>query len=393
MYYQRNGHSKSRSFYGKNRRSRFSSNKSIDASFFVKKMTESLLQDAAYVPKHAFSDFPIREELKRNIINKNYTEPTPIQDQAIPSILENKDVIGIANTGTGKTAAFLIPLINKVFHDPMQRVLIVVPTRELAVQIDEEFKAFAKDMNIFSVLCIGGASIHNQIYGIRRNHNFIIGTPGRLKDLKMQKKLNFALYNNVVLDEVDRMLDMGFIIDVRFIISHLPNDRQSLFFSATVSFDIQQIIRTFLKNPITISVKSQEMPIRVDQDVIKINGRNKIDVLHDLLIQDGFDKVLIFGRTKWGMEKLARLLAERGFRVAAIHGNKSQNQRQRALEQFRENHVQVLLATDIASRGLDIDDITHVINYDQPASYEDYIHRIGRTGRAGKAGTALTFVA
>ncbi|OGH24044.1 MAG: hypothetical protein A2698_00770 [Candidatus Levybacteria bacterium RIFCSPHIGHO2_01_FULL_42_15] len=356
-------------------------------------MTESLLQDAAYVPKHAFSDFPIREELKRNITNKNYTEPTPIQDQAIPSILENKDVIGIANTGTGKTAAFLIPLINKVFHDPMQRVLIVVPTRELAVQIDEEFKAFAKDMNIFSVLCIGGASIHNQIYGIRRNHNFIIGTPGRLKDLKMQKKLNFALYNNVVLDEVDRMLDMGFIVDVRFIISHLPNDRQSLFFSATVSFDIQQIIRTFLKNPITISVKSQEMPIRVDQDVIKINGRNKIDVLHDLLIQDGFDKVLIFGRTKWGMEKLARLLAERGFRVAAIHGNKSQNQRQRALEQFRENHVQVLLATDIASRGLDIDDITHVINYDQPASYEDYIHRIGRTGRAGKAGTALTFVA
>lgn len=364
--------------------------KSINVSLFINKQVEE--PQKTYLITNQFSDFLISDQLKRNIQEKGYTTPTPIQDQVIPLVLQRRDVIGLANTGTGKTAAFLVPLINKVFYNRSEKVLIVAPTRELAVQIEEEFKVFAKTMNIFSVLCIGGVSLHNQVYGLRRDHNFVIGTPGRLKDLKRQGKINFALYNNVVLDEVDRMMDMGFINDMKFIISHLPNNRQSLFFSATISPNIQNLIKTFLKNPISVSVKSQDIINNISQNIVKMNGRNKIDVLHDLLTNPGFDKVLIFGRTKWGMEKLAKLLTERGLRVAAIHGNKNQNQRLRALDQFKKNYVQVLLATDIASRGLDIDDITHVINYDQPASQEDYIHRIGRTGRADKKGVALTFV-
>lgn len=363
----------------------------IHASMYVKKAEEQTVQEA-YTPTHSFDDFLISSEIKRNIIDRGYTTPTPIQDQAIPHLLQGKDVVGVANTGTGKTAAFLIPLINKVFYNKSEKVLIIVPTRELAVQIEDEFKAMAKNMQIYSVLCIGGANMHAQISGLKRSHNFVIGTPGRLKDLKKQGKLNFSFYSTIVLDEVDRMLDMGFIHDIKMIISFLPQERHSLFFSATVSPAIQSIMKTFLNHPVTVSVKSQETATTVEQNVIKMNGRIKIDVLHDLLVQDGFDKVLIFGRTKWGMDKLAKSLTERGFTVAAIHGNKRQNQRQKALDQFKRNEVKILLATDIASRGIDIDDVTHVINYDEPASYEDYIHRIGRTGRANKKGTALTFV-
>lgn len=342
--------------------------------------------------KHQFGDFLIAEQIKTNILNKGYTTPTPIQDQVIPYVLEGRDVIGIANTGTGKTGAFLIPLVNKVLYNRSQKVLIVAPTHELAVQINEELKIFAKDMNIFSVLLIGGSGLFNQIQGLRKQHDFVIGTPGRIKDLKMRGKLNLANYNNIVLDEVDRMLDMGFIHDMKFIISHLPGHRQSLFFSATFPSQVIPIAQTLLKNPVTVSVKSQETAQNIDQEVIKIQGRNKIDVLHNLLAEDGFDKVLVFGRTKWGIEKLSKTLQMRGFRASAIHGNKNQNQRQRALDQFKKQEIQVLLATDVASRGLDIDDVTHVINYDAPMSYEDYVHRIGRTGRADKKGKAITFV-
>lgn len=365
--------------------------KYINPALFVKKAEEQEIQEA-FTPKHEFADFNICSELKQNIKDHGYITPTPIQDEAIPYLLESKDLVGIANTGTGKTAAFLIALINKVFLDRFQKVLIIAPTRELAVQIEDEFKAFAKNMNIFSVLCIGGVGMHGQVSGLRRNHNFVIGTPGRLKDLKEQRKLNLAMYNNIVLDEVDRMLDMGFVNDVKFIISHLPLYRQSLFFSATITKEVAPIMHTLLKNPVTVSVKQQETAINVDQDVIRLQGRNKIDVLCELLGKQGFGKVLIFGRTKWGMEKLGRVLLQKGLKIAAIHGNKNQNQRQRALDEFKKGAIQALLATDIASRGLDIEDVTHVINYDQPASYEDYIHRIGRTGRAGKTGSAITFL-
>lgn len=382
----RNSHTHKRFNFQRGRNQRL-----VDPSVFVKKAVDSKPQ-AEYHTTHQFSDFLMSDQIKRNISQKGYETPTPIQDQVIPLVLAGKDVVGIANTGTGKTGAFLIPLINKVLFNRSQKVLIIAPTRELAVQIEEEFKLFAINLGIGSALCIGGASINNQIHNLRKNPNFVIGTPGRIKDLKKQGKLNIAFFNNIVLDEVDRMMDMGFLPDMRFIISHLPGQRQSLFFSATIPKEVVPLMHEFLRNPITVSVKTNDTAEGIEQDIIKLNGRNKIDVLHDLLVGDEFKKVIVFGRTKWGIEKLSKVLIERRFRVVAIHGNKNQNQRQRALDLFKNGGAQVLLATDVAARGLDIDDVTHVINYDPPASYDDYIHRIGRTGRADKKGIALTFV-
>jgi superfamily II DNA/RNA helicase len=234
--------------------------------------------------------------------------------------------------------------------------------------------------------------MYGQIRGLMRNPAFVIGTPGRLKDLEKQRKLSFGSFQTIVLDEVDRMLDMGFINDVKWIVAKLPEKRHALFFSATLPENTKDIMSHFLKNPVTISVKKTNTSANVDQDVIRLEGKPKIDVLHDLLAQEGFDKVLVFGRTKWGMEKLAKELDDRGFKVASIHGNKNQNQRQRAINDFKSDKVAILLATDIASRGLDIPNVTHVINYDLPETYEDYVHRIGRTGRADKTGKALSFV-
>ncbi|MFV1917779.1 MAG: DEAD/DEAH box helicase, partial [Patescibacteria group bacterium] len=346
----------------------------------------------SYEPKHAFSEFAIFEQLKASISRRGFTKPTPIQDQAIPEILKNKDVVGIANTGTGKTDAFLIPLINKVMQNRGQRVLVIAPTRELAVQIENDLMLLARNLRIYSVVCIGGVSAHAQIRKLQRNPQFVIGTPGRLLDLNNQRKLDFSQFASVVLDEVDRMLDMGFIRDVQKIISQLPHRRQSLFFSATVGKSVRQIMKQFTNNPVTVSVKSQDIAINVDQEVVRVNGRMKLEVLQELLGQRGFEKVLVFGRTKRGAENLKRDLAKIGFQVSAIHGNKSQNQRQKSLELFRNGKVNILVATDVVARGIDVDNITHVINYELPESYDHYLHRIGRTGRAGKKGKALTFV-
>jgi ATP-dependent RNA helicase RhlE len=381
-------------FHAHNSRNNFRGRqiKKLDPSLFIKKsqIINSSIQKESLA---RFSDYAIDEKLKRNIIDHGYKIPTSIQEQSIPQILAGRDVIGIANTGTGKTAAFLITLINKCFLDRNQRVLIVVPTRELAVQIKDEFKIFAKGTDLEAVAAIGGININNQTHALRHRPHFVIATPGRLKDLIERREINLSLFQNVVLDEVDRMVDVGFLNDIKYIIALLPKIRQSLFFSATVDRKTEEIVGNFVVNPVTISVKQQETAENIDQDIIRITDKNsKIDVLHDLLATPGFEKVLIFGRTKWGTEKLSKALIERGFKAAAIHGNKSQNQRQRALTDFKNNNLQVLIATDVASRGLDIEDVTHVINYDAPESYDDYIHRIGRTGRAGKTGIALTFV-
>jgi ATP-dependent RNA helicase RhlE len=348
--------------------------------------------DSVYTSKNTFNDFAIASNLKTNIAEKGYTIPTEIQDQTIIPILEGRDVIGIANTGTGKTAAFLIPLIDKLSKNNAGKVLIVTPTRELAFQIHEEFEAFAKGLNLRSVLCIGGSSMFRQVDKLRRNPNFVIGTPGRIKDHIKRKSLNLSGYTYVVLDEVDRMVDIGFINDIRFLVSLLPEKRQSLFFSATVDDRTRSILASFVRNPVTISVRKTETSENIHQDILKVKQGQKVDQLHDLLTQEGYDKVMIFGRTKHGIEKLTKMLLTRGFKAAAIHGNKSQGQRQRALDEFKRGDVTLLLATDVASRGLDIDDVSHVINYDVPATYDDYIHRIGRTGRAGKIGFAVTFV-
>jgi ATP-dependent RNA helicase RhlE len=363
----------------------------IDVARFINKAVITEEVDI-FKPEHHFVDFQIDEALKKNITTKGYETPTPIQDRAIPHILHGEDVVGIANTGTGKTGAFLIPLINKVLHDRSQHVLIMVPTRELAVQIEDEYWGFADHMRIGAVTCVGGANINSQIATLRRRPNFVIGTPGRLKDLIERRALDLSNFQTLVLDEADRMLDMGFINDMKFILSHMRKDRHTLFFSATLSREIEQLIGSFLKDPVRISVKTGDTAKTVDQDVVRVSGKNKIDVLQELLTQSDFDKVLIFGRTKHGVEKLSKVLVERGFKAASIHGNKTQSNRQRALDAFKQDRIQILVATDVAARGLDIPKVSHVINYDTPNTYDDYVHRIGRTGRAGKTGKALTFV-
>jgi ATP-dependent RNA helicase RhlE len=362
----------------------------FDPSALVGKIAGQIPE--AYAAKHAFADWALADGLKQNIKDRGYVTPTPIQDQVIPLILAGKDVVGVANTGTGKTGAFLIPLIHKVFVDQTRRVLVVVPTRELAIQLQTELQVFARGANIVSSLCIGGEGMGKQIMGLRRRPAFVIGTPGRLRDLEQHRQINFGDFNVMVLDEVDRMTDMGFLPEVKYMTARLPQERQSLFFSATVPSKVQEVIREFLRNPVTVSVKAQDVPVNVEQSVVRIGGRSKLEVLHDLLLQTGMDKVLIFGRTKWGMEKLGKALIERGFKVATIHGNKSQGARRRAMDQFKNNQIKMLIATDVAARGLDIQNVTHVINFDPAESYEDYVHRIGRTGRADKTGRAITFM-
>lgn len=399
MYRSRRSFSNSRSNHGggNNRRpNRFSRGKgravSFDPSMLIRQTVTNPAPQPTYVVKNKFVDFAINEQLKQTIVERGYENPTPIQDQIIPHVLEGRDVVGLANTGTGKTAAFLIPLIDNLDRQKSKKILIMAPTRELAVQIEAEFKIFARGMRLYSALCIGGASINRQIDSLRRNSDVVIGTPGRLIDLEKRRFLNFNSFSTIVLDEVDRMFDMGFIYDMKYVIARLPRERHSLFFSATLPRKLDGVVDSFLTNPVKIEVETQKASINVDQDVIRINGQSKVELLHNLLSQKGFDKVLVFGRTKRGLDKLDRTLYKKGFRVAAIHGNKSQGQRQRALREFKRNSIQVLLATDIASRGLDIDDVTHVINYDLPQTKEDYIHRIGRTGRANKTGVALSFV-
>lgn len=364
----------------------------IDVSKFINKavVTETVEH---FVPEHKFADFKIDEKLKTTITKKGFIDPTPIQDRSIPHILQGRDIVGIANTGTGKTAAFLIPLINKVLLNPREKVIVIVPTRELAIQIQDELKGLTLGMKIFSVCCVGGASIGNQLRDLRYFNNFVIGTPGRLKDLEKRRAINFREFATVVLDEADRMLDMGFINDMRYVMGLMPTPRHTLFFSATMSREIEVLIKDFLTEPVTISVKTGDTSKNVDQDVVRVAiGNNKLDVLHDLLNQKEMSKVIIFGRTKHGVEKLSQMLLDRGFKADSIHGDKNHARRQRALKGFKDDSVQILVATDVAARGLDIPDVSHVINYDIPETYDDYIHRIGRTGRAGKTGKALTFI-
>lgn len=359
---------------------------------FIKKASQNT-EAEEYVSQNNFASFNFNPVLKSNIDYKGYKTLTPIQDQAIPYILEGRDLIGLASTGTGKTAAFLIPLIEQMTKDPKKKALIITPTRELACQIQDEFRDFAYDMKLYSSLVIGGVDMYRQIQELKRNPHLVIATPGRLKDLIRQRAIYLEDYSTIVLDEVDLMVDIGFLQDVKYFIGFLPKNRQSLFFSATIPTKVQGVLQSFVNNPVTISVKKQETSENVDQDVVRVvNGENKIETLHNLLVKDGFDKVLIFGRTKHGIEKLNRELDLRGFKVGAIHGNKRQSQRQRILQSFKASQIQILLATDVASRGLDIPDVTHVINYELPETFEDYIHRIGRTGRAGKTGCALTFI-
>jgi len=350
-------------------------------------------EEIAYRPIHQFADFKIEARMKNNIARKGYQDPTPIQDKIIPLILEGKDVVGVANTGTGKTAAFLIPAINKSILSRENKTIIIVPTRELALQIEKEFRDFSVGLNLYSVVCIGGTSVGAQFHSLKRNNDFVIGTPGRIKDMVQRKALNMSRFKTVVLDEADRMLDMGFIDDMKYLMEQMPVQKQILLFSATIPNEIESLARKFLKEPVKISVKTREASANVNQDIVRAGeGGKKLETLCEMLNRKDFNKTLIFGRTKHGVEKLSKDLIRKGFRAESIHGDKTQVKRKKAIDFFKGGQGRILVATDVAARGLDIDNISHVINYDLPATYDDYVHRIGRTGRGRKRGEAITFV-
>ncbi|MGZ6005520.1 MAG: DEAD/DEAH box helicase [Candidatus Saccharimonadales bacterium] len=331
--------------------------------------------------------------LKANLTAAGFDTPTAIQDQAIPAGLAGKDIVGIANTGTGKTAAFGIPVLNQLAADHNKRVLILAPTRELAQQIEDQCKTMAKGSRLNGALLIGGVSMGPQLRDLRANPQIVIGTPGRVKDHTEQGTLKLAQFNIVVLDEVDRMLDMGFINDITFILNQTSPERQSFFFSATLNQRVRGIIDTFSHEPVHIMVKTGETSDNVEQNIVTYAGNGeKIDKLHDLLIQKQVVKALVFDDTHRSVERLCKELQSRGFESDAIHGGKSQGQRQRALGKFKASQIHVLVATDVAARGIDVSDISHVINYSTPQTYDDYVHRIGRAGRAGQLGHALTFI-
>jgi len=363
----------------------------IDPAKFVKVAQPVKTED--YVPKHQFVDFDVDQRLKDNIAHKGFVTPTPIQDQTIELGLEGNDVIGIANTGTGKTMAFLVPILNKLMTDRSAKALIVAPTRELAQQIEMERRTISKNAGVYGALLIGGSSYGPQLADLRRNPNVVVGTPGRIKDHIEQRSLDLSRFNIVVLDEVDRMLDMGFVNDVKTLLSQLAPQRQSFYFSATMDARVSGLINTFSPEAVTVSVKQGDTSDNVHQDVVPYTDKtNKLEALHTLLIEPLVTKSIIFESTQRNVERLEKELQSRGFDVAAMHGGKTQGQRKRALEAFKTGKVDIMIATDVAARGIDVADISHVVNYGMPQTYEDYTHRIGRAGRAGKVGYALTFV-
>jgi len=348
-----------------------------------------------------FKNLKLIEPLLDAVAKQGYTAPTPIQAQAIPHILQGKDLIGIAQTGTGKTAAFVLPLLQLMSQSPRHvvarspRTLVLAPTRELAAQIDESFATYGSFMRFKHTVIFGGVSQVAQVRAISSGVDVLVATPGRLLDLMNQGYVKLDRLEFLVLDEVDRMLDMGFIHDVKKVISKLPTHRQSVFFSATMPQKISELAGTLLRHPVRVEVAPQATTVKlVQQKVLFVDERNKISILLQLLKHEDLKCVLIFTRTKRRANNVAEVLTNQGVRAEAIHGNKSQGQRTRALASFKSGQARVLVATDIAARGIDIDDISHVINFDMPVdNVENYVHRIGRTARAGAKGTAYSLCA
>ena len=346
----------------------------------------------------AFIDMNLIRELTDVLEELNYTEPTPIQEQAIPALLEGRDLIGIAQTGTGKTAAFSLPILNYLAKHPKRtakgsvRVLILAPTRELAAQIRESMREYGSKLKVRSAVIFGGVGQSPQVSALRQGVDVLVATPGRLLDLMNQGFVDLHDLEIFVLDEADRMLDMGFIHDVKKVIAHLPKKRQTLFFSATMPPQVAELAKGLLSDPVRVEVTPQATTVeRVDQKVLFVDDKRKNDLLLELLEAEHLESVLIFTRTKHRANKVAKILVSNGIRAEAIHGNKSQTARTQALRAFSSGKARVLVATDIAARGIDVDDISHVINYDIPDDPESYVHRIGRTARAGREGVAYSF--
>ncbi len=344
----------------------------------------------------AFKQLKIIEPILKAVAAEGYTIPTPIQQQAIPLVLQRKDLLGCAQTGTGKTAAFAIPIL-QILHEqkPLPhgiKVLILTPTRELAIQIDESFAAYGRHTGIRHSVIFGGVSQLHQTNALKRGVDILVATPGRLLDLMNQGFINLKHLQIFVLDEADRMLDMGFIHDVKKVIAKLPAKRQTLFFSATMPPEIQKLANVLLTNPAKVEVTPPSTTVeKIDQSLYYVNKQEKPELLKHLLNDTNIKSALVFSRTKHGANKVVKILDKAGVQSAAIHGNKSQVARQKALSDFKEGKIRVLVATDIAARGIDIDELTHVFNFDLPDVPETYVHRIGRTGRAGNSGIAISF--
>ncbi|HBN86075.1 MAG TPA: DEAD/DEAH box helicase [Clostridiales bacterium] len=344
-------------------------------------------------------DLNLIEPIQKALKSEGYTNPTPIQEMAIPCLLEGRDLLGCAQTGTGKTAAFAIPILQglsyeqRVIQERRQiKALIVAPTRELAIQIGESFRIYGANLNIKTLVIYGGVSQHPQTNDLARGIDILVATPGRLLDLIQQRFISLEQVKYFVLDEADRLLDMGMIIDVRKIITYLPKERQTMCFSATMPDEIAKLTTAILKNPVKIEITPVASTVDIiRQEVFFVDKINKVKLLISILKDKSVETALVFSRTKHGANKIVQSLEKEGLSAQAIHGNKSQNARQLALSNFKERKIRILVATDIAARGLDIDKLSHVINFDLPEVPETYVHRIGRTGRAGLSGIAISF--
>jgi superfamily II DNA/RNA helicase len=408
--------------FGGNRSSSFSRKPRKQSGF----SPEELNQIIASAKKHAeiekntqkedskkwqgsFQDLGLPNRILSMITKAGYSEPTEIQGLTIPAVLASRDVVGISQTGSGKTAAFLLPLLSQFLlksrqieskkdettsETEIKKVLVIAPTRELALQIEEcLFKLGHKSLNLFSITCIGGSSMGRQVSILRKKPEFVIGTPGRLLDLSNRGIIDFSQFNRVVVDEVDQMFDMGFIDDIESILSQTDDKRQLLFFSATVDKKISALFERHLKNPVLLDVRATKSNYNVEQRILKVRNNNeRLSTLKDLIVEEKAEKAIVFSQTKYQVDEIYDHLREHGFTVVSIHGDKTQGDRQRSLRRFKQGEANIIVATNVAARGLDIDNVSHVFNYELPQSSEDYIHRIGRTGRGGKKGVAITLI-
>jgi ATP-dependent RNA helicase RhlE len=365
----------------------------LDANLFIKKAKP--IEEQNYLPTRSIEELPVDSIIIDNLKEKGFQLPTEIQDRTIEAILGGNDVMGLAQTGTGKTAAYLTPIIHQLLStQPAFQVLIVAPTRELAVQIEDEFKSISKNTKQFSICLIGGTNVQRDILKLHRNYHFVIGTPGRILDLNNQGALNLGKFNTLILDEFDRLLDMGFSRDINRMIDKMHRRQQTILFSATEDKSQRELLSRLLSEPVEIRVSNGKVSAdHIDQEVIYVKeGEKKMDILVNMIRDKSFEKVLVFAETKRWVSKVTKQLRSAGIMADEIHGNKSQNYRLNVLDSFKNHKIKVLVATDIAARGLDISNVSHVINFHQPKDIDSYIHRIGRTGRAGQSGKAFTFV-